>query len=137
MGISKMDYLYINHLYDEPWDFMRKTPYIPKFLLSPMYIGIGSALFIASFRYYLFLFKKKTLKMPKVERNTLILITGIIWLTASIMLIRRAYGWLDILTKNQVMIGTLISLPFAIIKSYFIFHKLNAKILLEFNHLKQ
>lgn len=42
--------------------FMRKTPYIPKFLLSPMYIGIGSALFIASFRYYLFLFKKENFK---------------------------------------------------------------------------
>ena len=38
--------------------FMRNTPYIPKFLLSPMYIGIGFALFVASFRYYLFLFKK-------------------------------------------------------------------------------
>ncbi|MBN1463125.1 MAG: hypothetical protein JW922_05540 [Paludibacteraceae bacterium] len=35
--------------------FMRKTPYIPKFLLSPMYIGIGSALFLSSFRYYQFL----------------------------------------------------------------------------------
>jgi len=38
--------------------FMRNTSFIPKFLLSPMYIGIGSALFIASFRYYLFIFKK-------------------------------------------------------------------------------
>ena len=38
--------------------FMRNTPYIPKFLLSPMYIGIGFALFVASFRYYLFLLKK-------------------------------------------------------------------------------
>lgn len=74
--------------------------------------------------------------MPKVERNTLILITGIIWLTASIMLIRRAYGWLDILTKNQVMIGTLISLPFAIIKSYFIFHKLNAKNIIRIQSFK-
>ena len=37
--------------------FMRNTPYIPKFLLSPMYIGIGSALFFASFHYYLFLIK--------------------------------------------------------------------------------
>jgi len=41
--------------------FMRKTPYIPKFLLSPMYIGIGFALFVASFRYYLFLLKKERL----------------------------------------------------------------------------
>ncbi|MDA3904965.1 MAG: hypothetical protein PF484_02705 [Bacteroidales bacterium] len=37
--------------------FMRNTPYIPKFLLSPLYIGIGSALFIASFPYYFLLFK--------------------------------------------------------------------------------
>lgn len=37
--------------------FMRNTPYIPKFLLSPMYIGIGFALFVASFRYYRFLLK--------------------------------------------------------------------------------
>ncbi len=37
--------------------FMRNTPYIPKYLLSPMYIGIGSALFFASFHYYLFLIK--------------------------------------------------------------------------------
>lgn len=37
--------------------FMRNTPYIPKFLLCPMYIGIGSALFLASVHYYLFLFK--------------------------------------------------------------------------------
>jgi hypothetical protein len=42
--------------------FMRNTPYIPKFLLSPMYIGIGFALFVASFRYYLFLYKKRNLK---------------------------------------------------------------------------
>lgn len=37
--------------------FMRNIPYIPKFLLSPMYIGIGFALFVASFRYYRFLLK--------------------------------------------------------------------------------
>ncbi len=37
--------------------FMRNTPFIPKFLLSQMYIGIGSALFIASLRYYRFLLK--------------------------------------------------------------------------------
>lgn len=38
--------------------FMRNTPYIPKFFLSPMYIAIGTALFIASFRYYNCLLKK-------------------------------------------------------------------------------
>jgi len=39
--------------------FMRNTPLIPKFILSPMYIAIGFALFTASFRYYLFLFRNK------------------------------------------------------------------------------
>ncbi len=37
---------------------MRHTPFIPKFLLTPMYIGIGFALFSASFKYYTFLVKK-------------------------------------------------------------------------------
>ncbi|MEN8121689.1 MAG: hypothetical protein ABFS35_15160 [Bacteroidota bacterium] len=37
--------------------FMRTTSFIPKFLLTPMYIGIGFALFTASFKYYEFLFK--------------------------------------------------------------------------------
>ena len=32
--------------------FMRNTQYIPKFLLAPVYIGIGLALFLASFVYY-------------------------------------------------------------------------------------
>lgn len=32
--------------------FMRSTALIPKFLLAPVYIGIGSALFMASFVYY-------------------------------------------------------------------------------------
>lgn len=39
--------------------FMRNASFIPKFLLSPLYIGIGFALFLASFRYYIFLFKRK------------------------------------------------------------------------------
>ncbi len=39
--------------------FMRKTSYMPKYLLTPMYIGIGFALFSASFKYYIFLFKLK------------------------------------------------------------------------------
>ncbi|OQX97325.1 MAG: hypothetical protein B6I20_12845 [Bacteroidetes bacterium 4572_117] len=37
--------------------FMRKSSFMPKFILTPMYIGIGFALFTASFKYYIFLFK--------------------------------------------------------------------------------
>ncbi len=38
--------------------FLRDSS-LPKFMLAPIYIGIGSALFIASFRYYIFLFNTK------------------------------------------------------------------------------
>ena len=31
---------------------LRTTELIPKFILAPMYIGIGTALFFASFKYY-------------------------------------------------------------------------------------
>ncbi len=39
--------------------FMRKSGYIPKNILTPIYIGIGFALFTASFKYYFFLIKLK------------------------------------------------------------------------------
>jgi hypothetical protein len=39
--------------------FMRKAGFIPKNILAPMYIGIGFALFTASFKYYQFLLKNK------------------------------------------------------------------------------
>ncbi len=38
--------------------FMRSTSLFPKYLLTPMYIGIGFALFTASFRYYFALIRK-------------------------------------------------------------------------------
>jgi hypothetical protein len=39
--------------------FLRKAGFVPKNILAPMYIGIGFALFLASFKYYLFLLKNK------------------------------------------------------------------------------
>lgn len=35
--------------------FMRNSPYVPKYILIPIYTGIGLALFLSSFRYYIFL----------------------------------------------------------------------------------
>ena len=32
--------------------FLRTSEFMPKYILTPMYIGIGFALFIASFQYY-------------------------------------------------------------------------------------
>ncbi len=39
--------------------FMRTTTFIPKYLLAPVYVAIGLALFISSFVYYKSLFTKK------------------------------------------------------------------------------
>lgn len=33
--------------------FLRKTPYVPRALLTPTYIGLGTGLFLSSFHYYL------------------------------------------------------------------------------------
>jgi len=65
--------------------------------------------------------------MPKVKHNTLIIITGIIWLIASYILLKRAYSWLDILTTIQIWVGLIIAVPISFIKIYFIFHKLTVK----------
>lgn len=38
--------------------FLRTTPFVPRFLLAPMYIGIGLALFLSSFVYYKIYFRE-------------------------------------------------------------------------------
>lgn len=65
--------------------------------------------------------------MPKVSKYNLILFTGIIWLTASLILVRRAYSWVDILSPLELGIGISLAFPFAFIKIYFIFRKLTMK----------
>ena len=39
--------------------FMRKTSFVPRPILIVIYVGIGFALFTASFKYYIFLFNRK------------------------------------------------------------------------------
>jgi len=39
--------------------FMRTTSFVPRPILIVIYIGIGFALFTASFNYYIFLYRKK------------------------------------------------------------------------------
>lgn len=75
--------------------------------------------------------------MPKVKYNNLILITGIIWLIASYILLRRAYSWVDIMTNTQLWIGATLAIPFAFIKIYFIFHKLTTKNIKRIQAFKQ
>ncbi|MDA3781367.1 MAG: hypothetical protein PF487_14245 [Bacteroidales bacterium] len=108
--------------------YMRNSAFIPKIILCPIYIGFGLALFLTSFRYYQFLIKnKKKITIPKVKHNSLILITGIIWLIASIILTLRAYNWVVLLSTSQLIIGLITALVLSIIKIYFVFRKLTLK----------
>lgn len=75
--------------------------------------------------------------MPKVKANTLILITGFIWLIASIILLRRAYSWVEIMTISQLWIGSLIAFPLTIVKIYLIFRKLTHKNIIRIQSFKQ
>ena len=63
----------------------------------------------------------------KIKRINLILFTGFIWLFAGFMLLSRACTWVSLLTDNQLIISVIIAFILAIIKSYFIFHKLTIK----------
>ncbi|MCD4772736.1 MAG: hypothetical protein K8R41_05055 [Bacteroidales bacterium] len=62
--------------------------------------------------------------MLKVHKNVLILIAGIIWFTASIILSTRAISWIELMTSTQLVIGIIAALLLSIIKIYFIFKKL-------------
>jgi len=41
--------------------FLRNSPLVPKYLLSPFYMGIGWALFLSSFHYFIFLYRAKSI----------------------------------------------------------------------------
>ncbi|RLD77841.1 MAG: hypothetical protein DRJ10_11265 [Bacteroidetes bacterium] len=63
----------------------------------------------------------------KLKRINLILFTGFIWLWAGFLLLHRAYTWINLLTKNQLIISIIIALALGLIKTYFIFHKLTVR----------
>jgi hypothetical protein len=65
--------------------------------------------------------------MLQVKQKTLLLLTGIIWLTASFILFRRAYSWLELITPLQLGIGLLVAFPLAMIKINLVFRKLTMK----------
>ena len=62
--------------------------------------------------------------MLKVKANTLILIAGIIWLTASIILSARAISWIELITCTQLVLGTITAIILSVIKIYLIFQKI-------------
>lgn len=60
-----------------------------------------------------------------VNKQTLIRLTGVLWLFAAYMLSHRAYVWSEQLTAKQIIIGGLIAVPIGLIKARFVFYKLN------------
>ena len=62
--------------------------------------------------------------MLKVKANTLILIAGIIWLTASIILSARAISWIELITSTQLVSGVIAAIILSVIKIYLIFQKI-------------
>jgi len=75
--------------------------------------------------------------MLKVKHNTLILFTGIIWLIASMILIRRAYSWIELLSSIQLGMEIVLAVIIALIKIKFIFRKLTLKNILRIKTFKQ
>ncbi|MEA3503756.1 MAG: hypothetical protein U9R32_00975 [Bacteroidota bacterium] len=65
--------------------------------------------------------------MLKVKYNNLILFTGIIWLIASTILLRRAYCWIELITHTQLITGIILAIIITFVKSYYIFRKLNLR----------
>ena len=62
--------------------------------------------------------------MLKVKANTLILIAGIIWFTASIILSARAISWIELITYTQLVFGVIAAIILSVIKIYLIFQKI-------------
>ena len=65
--------------------------------------------------------------MIKVSKTNLLLLTGIIWFSAALILLFRAYSWIDLLSHNQILISGIITIVLALIKIHFVFHKLTIK----------
>lgn len=63
----------------------------------------------------------------KVKKHNLILFTGLFWLWACIMLLLKSYTWVTLFTEIELLVVLISSILIAIIKTYFIFHKLNLK----------
>jgi len=62
--------------------------------------------------------------MLKVKPNTLILITGLLWLMASIILLFRAFSWTYLLLQYELLFGILTAIFLASIKIKFVFKNL-------------
>ena len=59
----------------------------------------------------------------RVRNIQLILITGIIWIAVSIMLMKRAIGWISEFTVDQIIIAVAFSVIITFVKTRFIFIK--------------
>ena len=75
--------------------------------------------------------------IPKIKKINLILFTSGIWLLAGFILLHRAYTWINLLSNTQLIVSLIIALFLAVIKAYFIFHKLTIKNIYRINNYEQ
>lgn len=61
--------------------------------------------------------------MAKVEKRTLVLITGFIWTAVGLVLIIRALGWIEFLNINQIIISCTLGIALGFAKLHFVFNK--------------
>ena len=65
--------------------------------------------------------------MINVNKKQLIFIDAVIWAIAGLILLFRAYTWVELLSENQLFIILIASIPLGLIKTRFIFIRLTKK----------
>lgn len=72
---------------------------------------------------------------PKVSREVLILLAGMVWLSVGIMLLSRAYGWWQQYSGSLFVFFVLISLILGSVKGYYIMTRVVRKNILRIHQL--
>jgi len=71
--------------------------------------------------------------MPKVHKNILILISGLLWTAVGVFLLRLAIGWLLVLPYSEVIIIGLLGMFLGSIIAYFGFSRIALKNIIRIN----
>jgi hypothetical protein len=62
--------------------------------------------------------------MIKVHKNNLLLFTGSVWFIASMILLLRAYSWVEMVSRDQLVVSGIVAIILAMVKIHFVFRKL-------------
>jgi hypothetical protein len=65
--------------------------------------------------------------MIKINKKQLFLFDAVIWFIAGLILLLRAYNWIELLSDYQLFIGLIVAIILGFVKTHFIFIKLTKK----------